>query len=86
MHAAMLIYSGDIKEHKHGVGMLLNKEMSYMADYAISGKILLVKLHCKPFNLTLIEVYAPTSTRTVEDYMNSMMTLRLHISIVRVKT
>ena len=43
----MLIYSGDIKEHKHGAGMLLNKQMSksYMAHYAISGRILLVKLH-----------------------------------------
>ena len=30
----MLIYSGDIKEHKHGAGMLLNKQMSksYMAQ------------------------------------------------------
>ena len=24
----ILIYSGDIKEHTHGVGMLLNKQMS----------------------------------------------------------
>ena len=52
----MLIYSEDIKEHKHGVGMLLNKQMSksYMAHYAISSRILLVRPHCKPFNLRLI--------------------------------
>ena len=64
-----LIYSGDMKEHKHGVGMLLNKQMSksYMADYTISSRILLVKLPCKPFNLTLIQVYAPTSTSTAEN-------------------
>ena len=49
--------------------MLLNKQMSksYMAHYAISSRILLVKLHSEPFNLTLIQVYAPTSTSTVED-------------------
>ena len=49
----MLIYSGDIKEHKHGVGMLLNKQLSksYVAHYTISSSILLVKLHCKAFNL-----------------------------------
>ena len=65
----MLIYSGDIKVHKHGVGMLLNKQMSesYMAHYVILSRILLVKLHGNPFNLTLIQVYAPTSTSTVED-------------------
>ena len=65
----MLIYSGDIKKHKHGVGMLLNKQMSksYMAHYASSSRILLVKRHCKLFNLTLIQVYEPTSTNTVED-------------------
>ena len=65
----MLVYSGEIKEHKHGVGMLLNKQMSksYMAHNAISSMILLVKRHCKPFNITLIQVYAPTSTSTVED-------------------
>ena len=38
----MLKYSGDIKGHKHGVGMLLNKQISkpYMAHYA--SRILLV--------------------------------------------
>ena len=38
-----------------------------MAHYAISNRILLVKLYCKPFNLTLIQVYSPTITSTVED-------------------
>ena len=40
-----------------------------MAHYVISSRILLVKLHCKPFNITLIQVYAPTSTGSVE-YIN----------------
>ena len=68
--------------------MLLNKEMSisYMAHYAISSMILLVKLHCKPFSLTLIQVYAPTRTSLVEDIYEFYDDLRLHISIVRVKT
>ena len=37
----MLIYSGDIKEHKHGVRMLLNKQISksYMAHYIMSSRI-----------------------------------------------
>ena len=47
--------------------MLLNKQLSksYMAHYALSSRILLVKLHCKPLNLTLI--HSLTSTSTVED-------------------
>ena len=38
----MLIYYGDTKEHKHGVGMLLNKQISKscMTHHAISGWIL----------------------------------------------
>jgi len=65
----MLIYSGETKDHKYGVGMLLNKRVSksYMAHYAISSRILIVKLHCKPFDMTLVQVYAPTSSSTLEE-------------------
>ena len=40
------LYSGDIKEHKHGVGMPPNKHVSksYMAPYTIPSRILLVNL------------------------------------------
>ena len=57
------------RQQQHGVEMLLNKQISksYMNLYAISSRILLVKLHCKPFNPTLIEVYALTITSTIED-------------------
>ena len=63
-----LIYSGHKKEHKHGVGLLLSKAVcqSVMGYHAMSDRILLVKIHGQPFNLSIIQVYAPTSASTEE--------------------
>ena len=59
-----LIYAGHKKEHKHGVELLLNKVVAkpVVGSHAISDRISLVKLLGKPFNLSIIQVYAPTST------------------------
>ncbi len=65
----MLIYSGNKSEHKHGVGLLLNKRVSksVMGYYALSDRILLVKLFSKPFNVSIIQLYAPTSACSDDD-------------------
>ena len=56
------IYSGG-QEHKHGVGVMLNKrtEECLTGFYAISERVLLVRLKGKPFDVCVIQVYAPTS-------------------------
>ena len=48
----IFIYAGHNKEHKHGVGQLLNEVVgkSVMGYHAIFNIILLVKLLGKPFN------------------------------------
>ena len=58
----MMIYSGHKTEHKHGVGVLLSKQVvkSMMGFHTLSDRILIVKIVSKPFNLVI--VYAPTST------------------------
>ena len=64
-----LIYSGHKKDHKHGVGLLLSKlvSMSVLGYCALSDRILLVRIHGKPFNLSIIQVYAPTSASSEEE-------------------
>ena len=59
-----MIYSGHKTEHKHGVGLLLSKQVakSIMGFHALSDRILIVKIASKPFNLVIVQVYAPTST------------------------
>ena len=65
----MLIYSGHRKDHKHGVGLLLSKVVSksVLGYCALSDRILLVRIHGKPFNLSIIQVYAPTSASSEEE-------------------
>ena len=64
-----LIYSGHKKDHKHGVGLLLSKVVSksVLGYCALSDGILLVRIHGKPFNLSIIQVYAPTSASSEEE-------------------
>ena len=38
-----------------------------MGYHAMSDRILLVKIHGKPFNLSIIQVYAPTSASPEEE-------------------
>ena len=63
-----IIYSGGDK-HEKGVGIILDKERSksLMGYWAISDRVLLVKLKGHPFNISIIQAYAPTSASTEED-------------------
>lgn len=63
-----IIFSGG-ERCQHGVGVILDKERSksVMGFWAISERIVLVKLKGQPFNLSIIQVYAPTSEHTDEE-------------------
>ena len=56
------IYSGSDK-HEYGVGLMIKKEFDkcVLGFWAISDRVLLVKVSGKPFNLNFIIVYAPTA-------------------------
>ena len=60
----VMIYSGHKTEHRHGVGVLINKQVSksMRGFHALSDRILIVKIASKPLNLVIVQVYAPTST------------------------
>ena len=72
-----LIYSGHKKYHKHGVGLLLSKVVSksVLGYCTLSDGILLVRIHGKPFNLSILPVYAPTSASSeeeIEDFFSDL--------------
>ena len=41
--------------------------MSMVGFHALSDRVLFLKIASKPFNLVIIQVYAPTSTSSDED-------------------
>ena len=63
-----MYYSGG-DEHERGVGILLNKKVanSVVGFWLVSDRIAIVKLKAKPFNINVIQVYAPTSASTEEE-------------------
>ena len=63
-----MYYSGG-DDHEHGVGILLNKTVanSVTGFWPVSDRIALVKLKAKPFNINIIQIYAPTSASTEEE-------------------
>ena len=56
-----MIYSGG-EDHKNGVGIILRNEVakSLIGYWAISDRVVMVKLQAKLFNINMIQVYAPT--------------------------
>ena len=61
-------YSGGDK-HEYGVGILLDKTTakSDIGFWPVTDRIIMVKLQGHPFNINIIQVYAPTSTHSEED-------------------
>ena len=65
-----MIYAGGEK-HERGVGLLLDDEIAkcVLGYWAVSDRVLLVKIQGQPFNISIIVVYAPTAEST-EDEIN----------------
>ena len=67
-----MIYSGG-EDHKNGVGIILRNEVakSLIRYWPISDRVIVVKLQAKPFNINMIQVYAPTQDyddETIEEF------------------
>ena len=63
-----MIYSGG-DEHKNGVGIILGKRLvnSIIGYWPVSDRIIMVKIRGKPFNVNIIQVYAPTQDHAHEE-------------------
>lgn len=64
-----MIFSGHDSQHMSGVGILMKNEIvkSLIGFYPVSDRVILAKLQGSPFNVAIIQVYAPTSASTDED-------------------
>ena len=56
-------YSGKDDKHEHGVGFLIHKDTvnSVMGCRPVSIRIITIRIRASPFNITIIQAYAPTS-------------------------
>ena len=80
----MICYGG--REHKNGVGIIMRREMarSLIGYWAISERMIMIKLQGKPFNVSIIQVYAPTQDH--EDEGMELFYHEIQTAIKAVKT
>ena len=64
-----LFWSGQDNIYEQGVGLLVHKNtVNCVTDCCpISNRLITIRLRAKPFNITIIQVYAPTSAYSNED-------------------
>jgi exonuclease III len=63
-----IIYSGG-DAHEHGVGIAMTDRVarSLMGYWPVNERIIMCKLRAKPFNIVVLQVYAPTSDYSDEE-------------------
>jgi len=83
-------FSGESVKHQHGVGLLVKKEraQSVISCIPINSRLIHMRLEADPLNVSLIQVYAPTSTyddeeveRFYEELENAIMNITITITI-----
>ena len=64
-----MYFSGKEDKHQQGVGFLVHKDFvnTVMSCQPISSRITTIRLRATPFNITIIQAYAPTSDYSDED-------------------
>ncbi|WP_353805871.1 hypothetical protein, partial [Acinetobacter baumannii] len=58
-----LYFSGRDDRHEHGVGFLVHKNIlaTVMGCRPVSSRLITIRLRVAPFNITIIQAYAPAS-------------------------
>ena len=56
-------FSGEEGKHEYGVGFLVHKDVvgAVLECQPVSSRLISIRLRAAPFNITIIQVYAPTS-------------------------
>lgn len=72
----VICYSGG-EEHKNGVGMVINRKYASALQgyWPISDRVMMIKLTGNPFDMAIIQVYAPTSDHSeneIEDFYHQI--------------
>ena len=67
-----LYFSGREDKHEHGVGFLVHKDTvnAVMGCEPILSRLMKIRLRAKPFNITIIQAYAPTTDHSDDDVEN----------------
>ena len=62
----IMLYSGG-EQHAKGVALIVTKDVgkSVLGCWTVSERVMIVKFKCKPVNINIIQVYAPTSDATM---------------------
>ena len=63
------VYSGADKDHVRGVGIFLGPRVaaSLLGYWPVSDRVIIAKIKAQPFNMNIIQVYAPTSSSSDDD-------------------
>ena len=63
-----IIYSGG-DNHTRAVGIMVNKNINkaVLGYWPVSYRIIMLKIQGKPFNIAIVQVYAPTSASTDDE-------------------
>ena len=63
-----MIYSGG-ENYRNGVGIVMKNSAakSKMVFWAISDRVIMMKLEAKPYNINVMQVYAPTQDHDGEE-------------------
>ena len=80
----MILYSGG-EQHARGVGFIMSKQLSksLIGCWTISDRVMIIKLKGKPFDIYIIQVYAPTSLSSDEEIETFYSQLNLAMSICK---
>ena len=74
----MIFFSGKEVKHKHGVGFLVYKDIvnTAMGCRPVSSRLITIRLRAVPFNITVVQAYAPTSDYDDNEIEHSMTSYR----------
>lgn len=64
----VMVYSGG-NAHQDGVGILMKENVAkaMLGYWPVSNRVIMIKLRSKPFDMNIIQVYAPTTEHTDEE-------------------
>ena len=80
-------YSGEREKHQHGEAFIVRKEITdcVIGCTAVNSRIISIRITAKPINITVIQVYAPTTSHSDDETEMFYETLEETIARTRKK-
>ena len=76
-------FSGEEGKHEYGVGFLVHKDVvgAVLGCQPVSSRLISIRLRAAPFNITIIQVFAPTSGHDDSEVDHFYQTVQMNGSI-----